>query len=188
METILAASGWTAIIDNDVFCADPREDDNLGVLLCWHRRYALGDRNPYPAPDGFYEDRVLQQSLCVMLPVYLMDHSGLSITTDCSLFRAVDPVRWDWGQLGVIYATRKAVCETFGVKRISEKRRKQAGEVLIQEVKTYNSWQRGDTWVVEIQDRSGVRQEVCGGFIGIDAAREEARRMLEEYAEGKVTA
>lgn len=130
---------------------NPREDENLGTMICWHRRYKLGDLQPKEDPsavlddlcnqacpeyaeaverleeierrlDGWcwskddmeyltsqhpvlwsrakaFVDRLRAQALLngVMLPVYLMDHSGLSVNTvgfGCP---------WDSGQVGMIY-------------------------------------------------------------------------------------
>lgn len=35
--------GYTIEIYPDEFAPEPRDDDNLGVLVCWHRRFDLGD-------------------------------------------------------------------------------------------------------------------------------------------------
>lgn len=38
---------------------NPREDyDNFGHMMCWHRRYNLGDENRFEAPDDFLKSLV----------------------------------------------------------------------------------------------------------------------------------
>jgi len=34
-------------VEHDANPQNPREDDNLGTMLCWHRRYILGDENQW---------------------------------------------------------------------------------------------------------------------------------------------
>jgi len=33
--------------------SSPREDDNMGTMACWHRRYNLGDEQPKESPDDY---------------------------------------------------------------------------------------------------------------------------------------
>lgn len=38
---------------------NPREDyDNLGTMVCWHKRYALGDKHDFGEPDDFLRELV----------------------------------------------------------------------------------------------------------------------------------
>lgn len=46
-------------LDNSYQVTDPREDDNLGHLICWHRRYSLGDSNEF---TGLVISKHLQKS------------------------------------------------------------------------------------------------------------------------------
>lgn len=34
---------------------NPRDDDNLGTMVCWHSRYSLGDEHHYDNPQQFVE-------------------------------------------------------------------------------------------------------------------------------------
>ena len=71
----------------------------LGTMVCWHRRYALGDAHHYSDPQAF--SREVTARTAVILPLYLFDHSGLTISTSSGAFRACDPAGWDWGQVGI---------------------------------------------------------------------------------------
>jgi len=106
-------------------CAEnPRERDNLGTMVCWHRRYNLGDPHNYRDKDEFlfalleevvgdtdkaerkldgirtkidreayrsydqYEKAVddavlefVEERGYVVLPLYLYDHSGITMNT-----------------------------------------------------------------------------------------------------------
>jgi hypothetical protein len=95
----------------------PREWDNLGVMACWHRRYNLGDVQPKEDPAEWLKENAPEGS--VVLPLYLMDHSGISISTGSF------GDRWDSGQVGWIVATPEKIREAFMVKRITAKVRRQ---------------------------------------------------------------
>ena len=57
----------------------PREDDNLGTMICFHKRYDLGDKHNYKSSDysSWNEQRkeLQKEKPCVILPLYLYDHS-----------------------------------------------------------------------------------------------------------------
>lgn len=57
---------------------DPREWDNLGVMYCQHSRYTLGDKD---AADPRGDDGKLRDDIAVALPLYLYDHSGITMST-----------------------------------------------------------------------------------------------------------
>ncbi|MBQ8962477.1 MAG: hypothetical protein IJ089_13770 [Clostridia bacterium] len=48
---------YTLIIEQDNEPLNPRVDyDNLGKMVCWHRRYRLGDEHDYADPEDFLRD------------------------------------------------------------------------------------------------------------------------------------
>lgn len=51
----------TLIVDYDTEPMNPREDwDNFGKMVCWHRRYSLGDKHDHEDPDDFVESMLFQ--------------------------------------------------------------------------------------------------------------------------------
>jgi len=40
-------------IEPDLDPMDPREWDNLATMVCWHRRYNLGDEQPEEDPEEY---------------------------------------------------------------------------------------------------------------------------------------
>lgn len=90
----------------------PREWDNLGTIVCWHRRYDLGDRHPTAQErealdrGGF---RLLQRylSLCFgvkhILKLGLLDHSGLHMYVGGGPHYS-DSAGWDSGTVGWVMA------------------------------------------------------------------------------------
>jgi hypothetical protein len=159
----------------------PREDDNLGRMICFHERYYLGDEHTYRHADyaGWEElEAAIQKNedAAIILPLYLMDHSGISISTSADRFRACDGAGWDWGQVGFIVGTRAALRKEYG--RLTKKRIAQAIRVLIGEVETYDQYLSGDVYGYEILQDGDVIDS-CWGFYGIEHVRAEARRVAE---------
>lgn len=158
---------YTIQIHEDMYPTDPREDyDHLGKMACWHRRYSLGDFRPNEDPSDFYKQ--MKQENCIFLPLYLFDHSGLTMSTA----GFADP--WDSGQVGWIYIPAKRVREEYGWKRITKARRQKIEEYLKAEVNEYDEYLRGEVYYAEIYEGEELI-DCCGGFYGdagIDAALE----------------
>lgn len=135
----------------------PRDWDNLGIILTWHRRYRLGDVQPKVSPSEWLSSRMRENA--VILPVYMYDHSGLSLST------TPFSCRWDSGQLGYIYAPRAQILETYKVSRISKKLRKTVESALRAEVLVYHQYLQGDAWGY-VFEKEGKETDSCWGFFG----------------------
>lgn len=183
----------TIKIMQDLEPQDPREWDNIGTMACWHRRYDLGDTNgPELLKEAVRADKSYKEAWddygsnhfkdlddpktlvetakrlgFVMLPLYLYDHSGLTMNT--TGFRCP----WDSGQVGVIFATRNKVREEYSAKKVGSKILERVKKYLRGEVETYDQYLRGVVYgfkIVEV-DEDGDETEVldsCWGFYGDD--------------------
>lgn len=187
-------TGLGAYICYDTWARNPRtEYDCVGVMSCYHRRYALGDegvhaqllrevrksrhyRAAWDDPDSrYFRDmdspaalrRTLDDCGYETLPVYLYDHGGLSVSTSAY------SCPWDSGQLGFIACSPEKGRYEWGKRWREAARRYMRGEV-----EEYDQYLRGDVWCVELIDRDGEIIESCCGFFGQDAAEGEARGML----------
>lgn len=220
----------TVRLIQDILPRNPREDcDPLGRMVCWHRRYNLGDRHrfEYPAdffgylihealtPDerdrrdrirdlleripGYYVnhtwepkadfldrhawltsqlDALKEQALTkhVILPLYLMDHSGLTISTEpfsCP---------WDSGRVGWIYMPISTARENWS-SLPDDELREAAERCLRAEVEEYDAYLRGDTWGYTIEDEHGDELASCWGFLGEKYARQGAEAEARALAE-----
>jgi hypothetical protein len=178
--------------------ANPREDDNLGVMLAnGHRNYNLGDfalkgrHSPYDdaarASDHFVDRLGGRRALyalsrwlhifygaTVVKPLWLIDHSGISMSTGPF---AADPGRWDSGVVGVIFddPTRR---EEWGNPDPEE-----VDKILSSEVKYYDAYLTGMVigYRVEAKRRgSWVEIDACWGYLyadkeDLDNVRSEAK-------------
>ena len=151
------------IWQDEFFEDNPRDWDNMGVMACWHRRYNLGDEQPECSPSEYLED--LPEGT-VILPLYLYDHSGITMSTTAF------SCPWDSGQVGIIYATPEKVKECFMDDNVDEDR---VRSVLVGEVETYDMYLTGEVYGYEVQKPIGcdacgnVEYEFvhnCGGFFG----------------------
>jgi len=131
------------VIEQDMNPEDPRDWDNLGVMVCGHRRYTLGDVQVKNSDEWTNEAK--KASGGVVLPLYLYDHSVQRISTESFVGRA-QHAEWDSGKLGFIYATAAAIRKTFNVKRITKSIMTKAIAALKAEVEVYNQWLSGNIW------------------------------------------
>lgn len=200
--------------DEDIF--SPRRDgENFGTMVCFHRRYSLGDDHKYENKDDFLRDlylkavgnneqgkqkyeslgeriseqpgtpygsyeytRAVDDALLdeigkqfVVLPLYLYDHSGLTMNTtgfSCP---------WDSGQVGWIYVSRENVLDEFGGTRLTTEKRERAEDLLRGEVNAYDLYLRGECYGYELYKHDTL-EDSCWGFLG---RFDEACRDIAEY-------
>lgn len=150
-------------------CAEsPRSWDSLGMMVCWHRKYLLGDRHNFRTPGEFLE-WAKRADVALMLPLYLYDHSGLTISTEGWRRPYNDP--WDACQVGWVYVTKDVLRRERKVKRITKEILAWAEDVLREEVKTYDQYLRGEVYGFSAYEVAGGKIAdlgYCGGFFGDD--------------------
>ena len=165
----------------DEFPTSPREEgDNLGIMICFHKRYNLGDRHDYKFTDfSSWEDMeyFLSEGAKVILPLYLYDHSGLSISTEpfsCP---------WDSGQVGFIIATEESIKRCMGWKRITKNRLEAIKTYLIGEVETYNQYLNGEVYAWTTFDEQGNELDSCYRHYCEGHAIEDAKENLKYHGQ-----
>lgn len=167
--------------EQDKYPIDPREHfDNLCTMLCMHKRYNLGDKYK------FSDSQELIDSIpenCYKLPLYLYDHSGITISTapfDC---------KWDSGQIGYIYITSETLTDNWLDDSYDS-----AVNVMQSEVNEYDQYLRGDVYgytiekLVHYKDINSDKTlddweliDSCWGFYDKSSAISEAESMIKYY-------
>lgn len=152
-------------IISDDYCENPREWDNLGTMVCFHKRYQLGDPHllsceDFESFDQLEQDLIKNHNALVTLPLYLYDHSGIMIST------TPFSCRWDSGQVGFIYADRDKVMEEYNTSKPDQDLIKLVTDILRHEVDQYNCMLRGEVYRFEIVDDNGEVLYTCSGYIG----------------------
>jgi hypothetical protein len=162
--------GLTVRILQDSEPFNPRTDhDNFGHMVCFHRRYDLGDKHSMSVEEAKEFVERIEKEGGVALPLYLYDHSGITMRT--SPFSCP----WDSGQVGFIYAEKKDIRENWMCKNVTKKRRQEAIDLLVAEVSEYDSYLTGEVYGYIIESPEDSHLDSCWGFIGdIKYCREEA--------------
>jgi hypothetical protein len=96
----------------------------------------------------------------VILPLYLYDHSGISISTGSF----GDP--WDSGQVGYIYCAPEDIKREYG--ELTEENLTTAKEVLKSEVELYDQYLRGNVWIAQLFEEENCIDSCCGYFGELD--------------------
>ena len=167
METYKLKSGKTLKVFVDESPFSPREDDNLSKMICFHKRYQLGDKhdynhNDYNSWDELKDAIIENESPAVILPLYLYDHSGITIST--SPFSC----RWDSGQIGWVIVTEKQIKKEYNVSDISDELLNKVTTIALNEVETYDHYITGNVYGYELFDDKGNEVDSCYGFFGDD--------------------
>jgi hypothetical protein len=175
MEKIPLKNGNTLIIEYDPDPMNPRtEYDNMGKMVCFHRRYILGDKNDHDPGDfsgwnSLKDHLIKSHNAFIIIPIYMIDHSGISIRASRD-FSDCDPGQWDSGQIGFIYCTRSDVQREYGkkFKKITPEEIENARAYLMGEIEDYNRYLSGECYMYRVENPAGEILDSCGGFYGYD--------------------
>jgi hypothetical protein len=146
---------------------DPREDYNLSKMVCFHKRYSLGDDHDFKSDDFDSWDEMEKhitgtEDPLIIKPLYLYDHGGITIST--SPFGD----RWDSGQVGFVYVCKQDVRDSFSIKRCGQPMKERVDVLLEGEVDTYDKYLQGQVYGYEIgkvsEDGHEEGLERCGGY------------------------
>ncbi len=178
-------------IYQDMNPEDPRNWDNLGLMVCSHKRYNLGDKHDFRFGDygGWGEAKqalIKKYDAAIILPLYLYDHSGITMKTtpfSCP---------WDSGQVGFILISKAKIREEYSVKRITKELLDKVEKNLLCEVETYDQYLSGDVYGFTLVELSKCNEgheheteiDSCWGFYGHDFKDNGiAEQVSEEFAE-----
>jgi len=129
---------------------NPRYWNPIGTIIYNHPKYILGDyqidKENYSSWQDVLEKEILDVSenpaSIIYLPIYLLDHSSISIST--SDFN--NP--WDSGQVGYIYMERTPLHQ--------DKSDIQLKQILKSEISDFNKYLQGDCYGFEL-----IESEIC---------------------------
>jgi len=172
----------------------PREDDNLGKMVCFHKSYNLGDKHNYNPNDyeswGEMSGKIFKnENAVLMLNLFLYDHSGITIAT------TPFGCRWDSGQVGFTFVTKEALLKEYGGKYCTKKKIEKAQKVLEAEVKTYDQYLTGDVYgyqlfevvTCELGHEHEEELDSCWGYYGQEDCMSEAESIVSMYLKEEET-
>jgi hypothetical protein len=173
--------GWTIEVSVDDDPQNPRDWQDDSHMVCFHRKYNLGDKtdlteNDFDSWEALKAHLIAECGAVAILPVGLYDHSGISMYVGTR----IDP--WDSGQVGFIYAT-EADMASYGYTTIEE-----AEEHLRNDVYVYDRYLRGDIYRFRIYKQeecdtchviSNIDGDSNGGWEDTAAAITEAKSLID---------
>jgi len=188
METI-EYKGMIIKVEVDYDPLDPRQWDNLGIMVCNHRHYALGDKHNYDLSDYNSWKEVegairKNEDAAVMYPLYLYDHTGLQIKIGS--FYGLLPqghAEYDSGQVGFIFVSKQTIRREYGVKRISKKLLEKVANILRSEVEVYDYYISGEVYGFKAVTPDGKEIDSCWGYYGDPETQmiPEAKASIDDY-------
>jgi len=153
------------------FPEDPREFDHDTTMFCWHDRYKLGDVTD---ADIDHVRDLIDRGILVSLPLYLYDHSVISMSTNNSYLRPRDS-----GQVGWITMPRDYV-ENIGEE--------QAMKIMRAEVAEYDAYLAGEVYGWEaIEIATEETADGGGGYYGdsLEDILENARKAIDAIVDNR---
>ena len=122
---------------------------------------------------------ICERLLPVVLPLYLLDHSGLwmkagrNMDLSCTRYNAFgcDPGSWDTSMVGFIFCTWEDVKREYGVGKDKEgvEPVERAEKYLRGEVEVYSQYLEGNVYWYQIEAKDNNQidcSDSCGGFYG----------------------
>jgi hypothetical protein len=209
--------GFNINVYFDEDARDPRaEFDGLGTMICFHNRYTLGDPHKYVnAAEAIFHilwedldaytvtmdtDFQYMQSedfagkywpkfekLTITLPLYLYDHSGITMRTDSF------ECPWDSGQVGFIYISRAKAREEYG--RLTKKNLQRVTTYMTGEVEEYDHFLTGQVFGYQVKPTTANKNiecdDSCWGFYGetdymVTEAKSNIDYAIKQYKEATV--
>jgi hypothetical protein len=154
--------GYKIEVLHDIDSESPRGWDNLGKMLCWNRRYTLGDAHDLIDDKPSSWDKMIYTlehtyDAAIIITIYSYEHGNITISTkpfSCP---------WDSGTLGVIYADRATIRGEYGCKYMTKKILGKVRELLEDEVEIYNKYLTGNVYAYRLYDASGKEIDSCYG-------------------------
>jgi len=161
---------------------NPRENDNLGKMVCFHRHYDLGDKHDlntenFGGWDEIQKYLIKEKDAVIIHPLRLYDHSGISISmSTCYPYND----QWDSMCVGFIYVDKDTVKKEYG--KLTKSNRQKIENCLAGEVEEYDKYLRGDVYGFVIEDADGEQLEsVWGYYDDIDNTLKECQGIIDGH-------
>lgn len=165
------------VIEQEQFPEDPRSWDNLGTMLCCHRDYCLGDCDTngeteeqlaeicrkYGKSDEEIDEMTFAEEVQFILnqedvcgfPLWLYDHSGISMST-------TRQSAWDSSFVGLIFVEKDSYLTQMGLKEDIYWKAK-AEKTLESEIEIYSDFLEGDVYQWKLYEPTIIIRQSMDG-------------------------
>ena len=156
--------GVTIELTPDEMSESPRDWGNVCRMVCWHRRYDIGDKHDFADADEC--QLWAGNNHHFIFPLFAYEHGGIAL----SLGRSYPfDCPWDSGQLGFMLVPGTEYATKDSAFHCAET------EVLVM-----NQYLCGDVWFYYVPEMG----DSCGGIYGRDTALEYACEYI-DYVKGR---
>jgi hypothetical protein len=173
--------GFVGRIFYDEDPQSPKDWDQLGTMITWHRRHVFdldGGKQGFEHGQDWLDANktAIDSGDLVYINVGMGDHSGIWLYEG---EREYPGAEWDSGQVGFLFCWKsdyEKMCD-----QATEGWQAKALECLRAELTTWDQWARGDIYGYTIEDPSGEVVDSCWGFYGNEAVKAEMIASLDHY-------
>ena len=153
-------------IQYDRFPSNPRRNSNVGIIAVEPSNRYIESETPHTirfSVDPMVDLEILKTDFGarVIVPLYVLDHSGVSFRTT----PFCDP--WDSGQIGWVYATDDTIRTCLGdVDLTCDTQIQRVKQAMSEEIEEFNSYYNGEVFRYFVYDRSDSEADPldeCGG-------------------------
>ena len=136
--------GFRIQIEHDHCDWSPRDNDNLGKIVMFHRRYDFVNESNMTQSEAieFYNTALAEE--WIILPIYMYEHGSIGFNTSNRAYPYNCP--WDSGMVGLIYLEVKTAKIEYGHLY----KRDRVIEYLHNEVVTYGQWCNGEVYYWDV--------------------------------------
>ena len=136
-------------VDDEVF--DSKDYLELGILDCSGSKYFFDD-NHFSTFEELREYVTTSDEVAAYLPVYLLDHSVIRIST----YPFND--KWDSTQVGYIYTTKERI------KKLQFDSLESIKDALRTEIEDLDVYLNAESYCVAVEENGEVIESCCGFF------------------------
>lgn len=197
--------GYTITIDQDRDLFDPREDDNLGTMVCLYGKYDLGDEQSpnFDNATSWYDERAyyfnnkfdIRTDSDGYVKDYLEENDFTQIrkwidknivwlplhlhdSSEVSINTTGWACNFDNRKIGFIWIHRDTILQEFGGKNLTELQKNRATDALVSEVESYDKYISDNTYAVNIHLGDELIDS-CNGYDNYEFAETEAKRIVD---------
>jgi len=157
------------IVQDDI-CEDPRNWDNLTIIATLEQNHSTIGDFQFKSSDELNEF-VKDQGAIYSMPLYIYDHSGISLYCGNDTIPYPFNDQWDAGCIGMVFTTKKRL------EGMEKTPRSKIIDLMKSELETYSHYLNGNVYGYRLLKWSQCKscdqeldQEVdsCYGFYGYD--------------------